>query len=171
MKKILSGSCGIFFLLLLFFSAGELFSQTTGTFSFSVTTTAPSGSYADENLLAIWIESGAPASAFIKTKIRYCSNGNLDHLNTWVTKSGQNVVDAVTGATRTSHGTVTFLWNGTSTNGTVVADGAYLVRLEMAWDRDMSTGKTVNSFPFTKGTSLFHSNPANTGNFLSLVLD
>jgi hypothetical protein len=167
MKNFLPRSEGIIILLFLLTVSGELFSQSAGTFSFSVNTTAPStANYGTDNLLAVWIQNGA--AAFIKTKIKYCKNGDLSHLDTWVAKSGQNTVDAITGASRTSYGTVTFLWNGTNVAGTVVPDGSYFVWLEMAWD---DNDKTLNSFPFTKGTNAFHSNPANTANFLSIVLD
>jgi len=169
MKKKLSGITVIILLLIFFTTTGELFSQTSGTFSFSVTTTAPSGSYGTENLLAIWIENSG--SAFVKTKIKYLS-GDLDHMTTWVGKSGQNVVDATTGPTRSGHGTVTFLWNGTAVNGTLVPDGTYNVWLEMAWDKltAPNSGKAVNSFSFTKGASVNHQTPPNTANFLSLDL-
>ena len=170
MKIFLPGLTGIILLLFFFTTTGDIFSQTSGTFSFSVTTTAPSGSYGTENLLAIWIENSA--TAFIKTKIKYLS-GELDHMTTWVGKSGQNVVDATTGPTRTGHGTVTFLWNGTAVNGTLVPDGTYNVWLEMAWDKltAPNNGKAVNSFSFTKGASVFNSTPASTANFLSLALN
>jgi hypothetical protein len=167
MKKILRIKSGITALLFLF-AAGILYSQTAGTFSFSVTTTS-TGGFSPEHLLAIWIENNA--TTFIKTKIRYAGQGDLDHLQTWVNKSNQNVVDATTGPTRTSHGTVTFLWNGTNVAGTVVPDGSYFVWLEMAWASSLTTGKTVNNYPFTKGTTAFHSTPANTANFLSLIID
>jgi hypothetical protein len=116
--------------------------------------------------LAIWIQNST--TAFIKTKIKYSKNGDVGHLDTWVAKSGQNVVDAVTGASRSSYGTVTFLWNGTNAAGNVVPDGSYSVWLEMAWD---DNDKTLNSFTFTKGANIFHSTPVNTPNFLSIVLD
>ena len=149
-------------------TAGPLFSQTAGTLSFSVTTTS-TGGYSPDHLLAIWIENNS--GAFIKTKIRYAGTGDLDHMQTWVNKSNKKVVDAVTGATRTSHGTLTFLWNGTNASGALVPDGAYNIWLEMAWGSSLTTGKTVNSFPFTKGAAPFRSTPANTANFLSMAID
>jgi hypothetical protein len=158
----------VFAVLLFLFAAGTLFSQTAGTLSFSVTTTS-SGGYSPSHLLAIWIENNS--ASFIKTKIKYAGDGDLDHLQTWVNKSGQNVVDATTGATLTSHGTITFLWNGTNVSGSLVPDGSYSVWLEMAWAGSLTTGKTVNSYPFTKGAAPFHSAPSNTANFLSMILD
>jgi hypothetical protein len=155
-------------LILLFVLSADLSAQTAGTLSFSVTTTS-SGGYSPDHFLAIWIENSS--ASFIKTKVRYTNSGDLDHMQTWVTKSGQNVVDAITGSTLTTHGTITFLWNGTNVAGSVVPDGSYFVWLEMAWASSLSTGKTVNSYPFTKGVSAFHSTPANTANFTSMVLD
>jgi hypothetical protein len=168
MKRKLYRSAAAFFLLFFCTAVSELFSQTAGTFSFSVVTTS-TGGFSPEHYLAIWIENGS--AAFIKTKISYTNPADLNHMQTWVTKSGQNVVDAVTGSTLTTHGTITFLWNGTNVSGTVVPDGSYFVWLEMAWAQDLTTGKTVNSYPFTKGVTPFHSTPANTANFSSIVLD
>jgi hypothetical protein len=166
MNRILYRTFGVFVFLLIMLTGS--IAQTTGTLSFSVTTTS-TGGYTPSHLLAIWIENGS--TSFVKTKIKYAGNGDLDHMQTWVTKSGQNVVDAVTGPTLTSHGTITFLWNGTNTSGTLVPDGSYFVWLEMAWASNLTTGKTVNSFQFTKGASVFHSNPANTANLLSMSVD
>lgn len=151
------------------FTAGtsNLISQTSGTFNFTVTTTS-TGGYSPSHLIAIWIENNS--TTFIKTKIKYASPSNYDHLATWVAKSGQNVTDAITGATLTQHGTLTFLWDGTDISGTLVPDGTYNVWLEMAWASSLTTGKTVNNYALTKGPALFNSNPANTANFLSLGL-
>jgi hypothetical protein len=153
--------------LLLTAGGDSAYSQTTGTFSFTVTTTS-TGGFSPEHLIAIWIENNG--ATFIKTKMKYGSSGNNDHLGTWVSKSGLNVVDAITGATLTSHGTLSFLWNGTNVAGTLVPDGTYNVWLEMAWASSLTTGKTVNNYAFTKGPVLFTSNPPNTANFLSLGL-
>jgi len=168
MKRIFHSISGVFLIMFFFIVTNTLYSQTAGTLSFSVTTTS-TGGFSPEHLLAIWIENST--STFIKTKIKYSSPDNYDHLQSWVNKSGLNVVDAVTGATLTSHGTITFLWNGTNVTGTVVQDGSYFVWLEMAWASSLTTGKTVNNYPFTKGTTAFHSTPANTANFLSVIID
>lgn len=162
----------VVFIFFLSIAEPEGYCQTTGTFDFSVTTTS-TGGFSPSHLLAIWIQNNnvsGSSAGFVKTKIKYCSNGNLDHLQTWVNSSGQDVTDATTGATLTSHGTITFLWNGTDVSGTLISDGTYYTWLEMAWAQDLTTGKTVNSYSFTKGPSLFQSSPANTANFLSLSL-
>jgi hypothetical protein len=168
MKKVLSATAGVILLMVFLTFTGVTYAQTSGTFSFSVTTTS-TGGYSPNHLLAIWIENGS--ASFVKTKIMYASVDNLDHMDTWVTRSGENVVDAVSGSTLSSHGTISFLWNGTDVSGALVQDGQYSTWLEMAWASSLTTGKTVNSFPFTKGASAFHYAPANTANFLSISLD
>ncbi len=167
MNRSLLKTAVVSMILIFVAASGAVFSQTAGTLSFSVTTTS-SGGYSPEHYLAIWIENSS--AAFIKTKIRYTDAGELTHMQTWVNKSGQNAVDATTGATLNSHGTITFLWNGTNVAGTVVPDGSYFVWLEMAWASNLTTGKTVNNYPFTKGGALFQSNPANTANFTSMSI-
>jgi flagellar hook assembly protein FlgD len=173
MKRNLLRSAGLLLTALAVASLGELSSQTSGTFNFTVTTTS-SGGYSPRHLLAIWIQNNntsGSSSGFVKTKIKYANNSNTNgHLQTWKASSGGNTVDAVTGSTLTTHGTITFLWDGTDVAGTLVADGEYYTWLEMAWGDNLTTGKTVNSFAFTKGASLFSSNPANTTNFLDLAL-
>jgi hypothetical protein len=153
-------------------SSGKCFSQTAGTLSFSVLTAAPTGDYFGDNLLVIWLEDNT--GTFIKTKVKYTlDNGVLDHLTTWTGKSGQNVVDATTGATRNGNSTVTFLWNGTNVAGTVVADGIYKIWLEMAWgsSKVIGTGKTVDSYSFTKNTTTSHQAPADLTFFKSVAID
>jgi hypothetical protein len=144
------------------------FSQTTGTLTFSMVTTA-SGGYSPKHLVAIWIENSS--GTFIKTKVKYASTSNYDHLGNWTGKSSQNTVDATTGATLTSHGTVSLNWNGTNVAGTQVPDGTYNIWVEMAWASSLTTGKTTTSFAFTKGTSAVHLTPASTTNFSSITID
>jgi hypothetical protein len=169
MKKRLPVSARIIVILLLLMSSGKMYSQTAGTLSFSVVTTPPTGSYSGENLLAIWIENNA--GTFIMTKWKY-TGGETDHLTNWVAKSARNGVgaDAASGATLAGGQTITWLWNGTNTSGTNVADGAYKVWLENEWGRNKveGTDKITTSFNFTKGVTTFTSNPANTS-FLNTI--
>jgi hypothetical protein len=169
MKRGLLKTAAVLVLLFFLTASGSIYSQTAGTLNFSVTTTS-TGGYSPNHYLAIWVENAG--GTFIKTKVRYFVSdaGETAHLQEWVDKSARNVVDAVTGATRTSHGTLTFMWNGTNVAGTVVADGGYQVRLEMAWASSLTTGKVLASYPFTKGATLFQSNPANTANFTSMSI-
>jgi len=41
----------------------------------------------------------------------------------------------------------------------------------MAWGSSLTTGKTVQSFSFTKGTATDHQTPANLTNFTGITLD
>ncbi|MFN8208609.1 MAG: DUF2271 domain-containing protein [Bacteroidales bacterium] len=143
--------------------------QTAGTFTFSCTTTAPSGSWGNKHVLAVWIQNNAAPSVFIKTKAKY---GNEDdHLTSWTAASGKNLVDAVTGATLSAYGTVSVSWNGTDVSKNVVMDGDYTLFIEMGWGKDKVGQHAVASFPFTKGAVSQHTTPAGTTNYSNAVID
>jgi hypothetical protein len=150
------------------FVCQSVYSQTSGKLTFTVTTTS-SGGYSPKHLIAIWIENNS--GNFIKTKVKNSMDNNLDHLALWTSKSGYNVVDAITGPTLTSHGTITLEWNSTSVNGTIVSDGTYNIWIEMAWADSKTTGKTSTSFSFTKGPNPFTSSPPSTTNFSGISID
>lgn len=140
--------------------------QTSGTLTFSVTTTEPSGGYTGDHVIALWIENSA--GTFIKTKIRY-AQARVSYLNVWISKSSQNVVDATTGPTKSSHGTLTFTWNATNVSSVVVPDDTYKIWLQMA-DRNQN-GATA-SVTFTKGpTPISNQTFANSGNFTNMSLN
>jgi len=143
--------------------------QTPGTFTFSINPVSHSGSYGLKHVVAIWVENAA--GTFVKTKLRQSSSSTIDHLATWTSKSGSNVVDATTGATLTTYAPLTAIWDGTNVSKVVVADGDYKIWIEMAWDNSKTTDKTVTSFTFTKGTTAVHIKPANTSLFTDIALD
>ncbi len=142
-------------------------SQTAGTLTCSFTTVS-TGGFSPKNVLAAWIETNS--GVFIKTKLKYCSSSNLDHLDTWVIKSGENVVDAITGNTRTANGPLTFVWNGTNVSSAIVADGIYKVWIEFAWASSLTTGKTVEPFSFTKGLGSDIQTLPNSANLTDITL-
>ena len=143
----------------------SLNAQTTGILTFTVTTTA-SGGQGAKHLLAIWIEKAD--GTFIKTKLKK-GNNYINYLNIWVAKSGQNVTDATTGATLSSHTTpVSITWNATDINGNIVPDGDYKLWIQMAYDN--FNGPTY-SIPFTKGATTVHLTPVNQPNYLNMTLD
>ena len=155
--------------------------QTDGTLTFTFNQPQPTSPAGTKNVLAVWIENGT--GTFIKTKMRYWGNGTNDHLPTWVSKSGQNVTDASTGATRTSSttptafGFKTITWdgknvNGTS-NGTTVADGTYKVWIESSWQTSLAsnTHNEIISFSFTKGSSEVHLTPTGDNYINTVALD
>lgn len=157
------------FVIICFITVYSCFSQTSGTFSLSLGTSAPNGTWGTKHVLAVWLENTANPSVFIKTKAKY---GNEDdHLTSWVAKSGKSLVDAVTGSTLSSYNTITVAWNGTNTAGTVVPDGTYNVYVEMGWGSNKTTDHAVTSFTFTKGAVSQHHTPTGTTNYTNVVID
>lgn len=161
-------------ILLLFssiFFCPNLFSQTTGMLTFTVTPTSHNGSYGSKHVVAIWIQDAS--GNFVKTSLRMASKSHTinNHLNRWKSKSSLNVVDAVTGSTLSSYSTpLSVTWNATNVSGTTVADGTYSVWIEESWDEG-SSGTNVTSISFTKGNASVHVTPANTANFANMTLD
>ncbi len=143
--------------------------QTAGNLTFACTTAAPSGSWGNKHVLAIWIEDTKNPSVFIKTKAKYGYED--DHLTSWLPKSGGSLVDAVTGATLSAYGKQTVIWNGTDIKGNVVADGNYNVFIEMGWGKDKVAQHSVVSFTFAKSNNEVHLTPAGTTNYSNITVD
>ncbi len=161
--------CMLTILSMLLFCASDGNAQTAGTFTFKINPVSHSGSYGSKYVVAIWVENSF--GTFIKTKLRQSSDKNLDHLATWTSRSNKSIVDATSGATLSSYTPITVFWNGADISSSIVADGEYKIWVELAWDKDKATGKTVTSFPFTKGATAFHSAPSNTSLFTDISLD
>jgi hypothetical protein len=158
-------------IVLILICSAKASAQTSGTLTFNFTTLNQGST---ECVMAVWIENSA--GLFIKTKIRYLGNDTADHLPDYGVKSGGslsdamagNVVDATTGATRTSStspvawGPKSLSWNGTNVSGALVADGIYKVWVEAAWvDGDPNMHDYINTgYSFTKGTAINSSVPA-----------
>ncbi len=161
LKKINLCTC---FLICAFFCSSA-FSQTTGTLNFSVKITEPIGGYNNKLVIAIWLEDSATGS-FIKTKLRYAVT-EVQYLNVWIAKSGQNVVDAVTGAT-TSPGTFNVVWNATNVNGVVVPDSKYNVWIQFS---DKNSSGPTKYCTFVKGPNpIVNATFPNSGNFTNMSL-
>jgi len=124
------------------------------------TTTPAGGPYAPRNVVAVWIQDGG--GNFVKTIGRWAAQ-RKQYLLQWTAKAGPNDADAVTGATRPDHTQmIQAVWNLTDRQGTVVPDGTYTIRMELA-DSD---GGTTNegTFTFVKGPNpQVQSNLANGG--------
>jgi hypothetical protein len=143
--------------------------QTSGTLNFSCSTTAPSGSWGNKHVLAIWVQNNAAPSVFVKTKAKYGSED--DHLTSWTSISGKSMVDAYSGATLQSYGTISTIWNGTDVSKNVVMDGDYTIFIEMGWGKDKINQHAVTSFSFTKGAVAQHVTPAGNANYSNVILD
>jgi hypothetical protein len=156
--------------LFTFFAVVVLFAQTDGSLSVSAATSTAGGNFAPKNIVAIWIEDAQ--GNWVKTLLAYAQTRKT-HLNTWeaaTTAAGSafNTVDAITGATKSSHGTRTCTWNATDVNGTVVADGAYSVWMELT---DKNGTGNYSHFTFTKGPAAENQTPANVPSFSSISIN
>jgi hypothetical protein len=156
--------------LMLFFvvitAINSISAQTSGTLKVSTTTNSTGGNYAPNNIVAIWIEN--ENGKFVKTLAAY-ANVRKQYLYTWkasTTDGGSlyNIVDAVTGATRTSHGTINCSWNGTDYKGAEVGDGTYKLRFELT---DKHSQGNLASYSFSKGNVSVAQTPADVPSFTS----
>jgi len=165
-RRVLKGIINLVVFLSL---STSVLAQTAGSLTFSCTTAAPSGNWGNNHVLAVWIENAKSPSVFIKTKSKYGSQD--DHLTSWVPISGKNLVDAVTGATLSSYGKQSIIWDGTDVNHNVVTDGNYNVFIEMGWGKDKVVQHSVMSFSFTKSNSSIHLTPAGNSNYSDVSID
>lgn len=177
MKKLLLNLCGLTALL----TTTNFFAQTPGTLTCVFTPTVPSGTTyytssttAIKRLEAVWIETGA--GAFVKTKLVTHGCGELNHLiatstagssniSPWQAKSAGNMTgaDATTGATKTTNAPTSFTWNATAVSGTVVADGAYNIKIYEVFNHGVApTGAYTSTLSFTKGATAFTLTPTAT---------
>ncbi len=140
--------------------------QTLGELNFSFATTS-SGGYSPRHCVAAWITDGS--NTFVKTKIKYALNYEYKLLS-WLASSSGNVVDAVTGPTLLSHGTLTGKWNGTDINGTIMPDGNYTFQLEIVWGNNTTTQRSTYFVNFVKGGIADHQTGSST-NFPNVTLD
>lgn len=153
-------------LLMFIITVNVIFAQTTGKLQVTTTTKGTGGNYAPKNIVAIWVEN--ENGQFVKTLAAY-ANSRKTYLNTWeasTTNAGSvyNSVDAITGATRSSHGTITCSWNGTDYKGNAVGDGTYNLRFELT---DKHATGNLASIPFSKSSSMQELSPANVPSFES----
>jgi len=152
----------IILLLTLFTSVS--FSQTQGTLTVSTLTSATVGAaYDPDNIMAIWIVNSS--GTFVKSLLVYAAT-RQQYLYTWIaSNSSLNKVDAITGATQTSHGTRVCSWNGKNVNEVVVPDGTYTVKMELT---DKHAQGNLGSFAFVKGPGSQTLTPAAVPSFASI---
>jgi hypothetical protein len=141
--------------------------QAVGTLNVSVATSSAGGNYSPKNIVAIWIED--VDGHFVKTLLSYAQTYRT-HLNIWQASTlaagtEYNTVDAVTGPTKTSHGTRTCSWDATNYSGSVVPDGTYKLRMELT---DKNATGNYSTFTFTKSSTAQTLNPSNVPSFSSI---
>lgn len=149
--------------------------QTDGTFIFTFTETHSGSS---ENVLAVWVTDNS--GTFVKTRMRFWGSETNDHLPSWKSNSGQNVVDAITGPTLTSYtnptafGEKTVVWDGKDVTGTTVPDGTYKVFVETSWNNPSppdNQHSDLISFTFEKSQDTTHATPTGDNYFSDITLD
>jgi len=111
------------------------------------TTISEDVGFAPKHVLAVWVESGT--NQFIKS-LKVMADKRIQYLYTWNVESNGNKVDAVTGATKTSHSGETVTWNGKDVNQTIVPDGEYKIFVEFTEEHAQGP---VLIIPFTKKTN------------------
>ena len=153
------------------------FAQTKGTLTFSLTMPKHStGNYVSDGryVVAIWLETNPQSgtSTFVKT-ILYnwggISSNTGDHLPNWVSKSGINTIDAISGATSTVFTSRSISWNGTGVNGLIVNDGNYRIAVQETWGHNSATA--LRYFNFSKGLVADKQTPLSDNNFTAISLD
>lgn len=124
--------------------------SSTCTLEVTVTTAPHGGRYTPRNAGAIWIADAA--GSYVKS-LDVWGNRRLTHVEAWnaATEAAgvpQDRVDAVTGATVTTHRTHVVSWDCTNHQGELVPDGNYRVYFEMT----EANGAGPNHFEtFAKG--------------------
>jgi hypothetical protein len=143
-------------------NAGE---KTNGNLSVSIVTGTATGKYAPRNVVAVWIEDNS--GIFIKTLLVNAQK-RMKYLTNWLSSTSDgNTVDAITGATSATYGTLTCTWNGTDASGTLLNDGTYRLCVELA---DDNYSENFAYFTFTKGTSVDIQTPANKPGFSDIYI-
>jgi len=145
------------------------FAQTTGELLVTTTTSETGGNFAPRNIVAIWVEN--EQGEFVKTLLAYAQDRKT-HLNTWqstTTAAGTayDVTDAITGATRSNHGTRECSWDGTDFNGLALADGTYFVWMELT---DKNGTGNYSSFAFMKDETSNSQTPDDVPSFASISI-
>lgn len=138
--------------------------QTAGNMVFTFKTVTDNGTYSPKHVMAVWIED---SNGFVRTQLRQAV-ARKQYLYTWIAQTGQNEVDATTGATLSSHQTRTITWDCTDLSGNEVPDGVYTVRVEYT---DQHAQGPLYSINFTKGATYQHLTPANETYFINLDLE
>jgi hypothetical protein len=134
-----------------------------GEVTFTIRTLTAGGNYAPKHVLAIWVEKDGN---FVKTR-KAMANQRKQYLYTWKAASNYNVVDAITGATLTTHQTHTVYWNCTDLDGNLVPDGDYVIYTEFT---DQHAQGPLYSLTFTKGPNNQTLNPPDETYFKDIAL-
>jgi hypothetical protein len=136
----------------------------------TVTTTSAGGRYSPRNIGTIWVSDGS--DRFIKT-LAVWADKRAKYLKRWneataAAGTPASRVDAISSATKTSHGVRTGTWGCTNTASVPVPDGPYKVCFELT---DYDGQGPYNCVPFTKGPAAFTLTPPDSPSFTARKLE
>jgi len=140
----------LFSIVFLFITENNLKAQNTGTVTFNVTTHRTYQNYDPKNISAIWVTDDS--NNFIQT-LKKRAQTREQYLYTWIASSSHNTVNAITGATLSSHQSHTVVWNCTNANGDTVPDGWYRIRCEYTTKHAQGPWTPADYIQFYKGAS------------------
>ena len=134
----------------------------------SFTTKSHGGNFSPRNIGAVWVEDSA--GAFVKTIDRWAGT-RKSHLVGWIAKAGNADVDAVSGATRSSHtGTLTANWDFKNKAGTTMPDGTYKIRMELAdSNSSLASQNDQGTFMVVKNTTASTQTNVTSGGFTATI--
>jgi len=133
--------------------------------TFNVTTVTDNGTFSPKHVLAIWIKSSN--GSFVKS-VKVDAAKRIQYLYKWNKSSGDNTVDAVTGATLTAHQSHTVTWNCKNTSNVVVPNGDYKIMIEYT---DQHAQGPIDSIAFTISGNLQHVTQPDQNYFKAISLD
>lgn len=135
------------------------FPKSDRTLAFTVRTVPLGGRFAPKNVGAVWIETSR--GQFVRTLASW-GKVRAKWLSAWLTASGGNEVDAITGATLTGHKVHEFVWGLRDVHGCEVAAGGYALRMELT---DRNGAGATHTVSFDVGAEGFDLSPPDTVGF------
>lgn len=128
------------------------------------------GEYATDHVGAAWI--ARPDGTFVRTLETWGSE-RLENVVAWREATGENEVDAITGATRRQHGAHELMWDRRDATRAPVAEGDLVLHLEFTED-DSAEGRPPGphrAVPFTVGPSAVDVSAPDEESFRGVVVD
>jgi hypothetical protein len=152
--------------ILLIFASLSAFAAVPLTVTFQ--TSESGGKYRPDNVVVVWITT-EPGDQFVRTIGRWAGS-QRDELNEWVTESGGNDTDAVSGATRDNHnGSLTATWDLTNRSDVLVPNGTYRINF-LSTDSNSSSQSNRATFTFNNDGVPSSQGPTSLDGFLNVSI-
>jgi hypothetical protein len=133
------------------------------------TSQTPAPQYAPNNIVAIWV---VDSNAMIKKTIGRWADVRKQYLLAWNQSAGTSDVDAISGATRTSHGSLSVTWDLKDRQDALIGDGTYTVRLESTdLNATATTQNNQATFTFVKGAAPESQTGLSGGGFTNVSIE